>query len=176
MTTSESLLALVRDHRLRLVALTWLDCRGDRLVPDRADLDPAALASVLPHMWVNEFDTATGRFRCRLAGATVNAMYGVHLRGRFLDEYLPPDLYARLAEPYRRALEVPGIVHVTARLKGETAEHDIVGERLVLPARGANGLTDLLVGATVYDVVMPAEDRVRASEDLVISFLPLTAP
>ena len=56
------------DPRLRAFLRYWLELRGDRLVPDRRDFDPAEVAPILRYFWICAKEPKTGRFRFRLAG------------------------------------------------------------------------------------------------------------
>jgi len=42
----------LRDHRLHLLLDHWLDRRGADDVPLRSAIDPSAIVSVLPNIWL----------------------------------------------------------------------------------------------------------------------------
>ena len=52
----------------------WNEIRRDRLAPERADLDPAAIRGLLGHTFLLEIDRA-GRFPFRLSGTRLNALF-----------------------------------------------------------------------------------------------------
>lgn len=60
----------------------WADCRGARVMPARADLDPLAMKSFLPHLML--FDVLGDRFRYRLVGTQVVRDFGRDTTGTFL--------------------------------------------------------------------------------------------
>lgn len=59
----------------------WTALRGARPAPDRADIDPAQLVSILPHVFLLESNTAQNG-RIRLAGTHLCAAFDAELRGR----------------------------------------------------------------------------------------------
>ena len=67
----------------------WNDLRGDRLTPDRSDLDPLAIRKILADVFVLEVDPH-GEIRFRIAGARTSALIVNDLKGsRFKDLWLP---------------------------------------------------------------------------------------
>ena len=68
-------------------------------MPSRADLDPVDMRRFLANVGlleIHEAPDAARRFRARLAGTEIEAIFGP-ITGRFLDEALPPGPAARLA-------------------------------------------------------------------------------
>jgi hypothetical protein len=58
----------------------WNQQRGDRLVPDRADIDPAAIRHALGDVFMLAVDFVD-EYRFRLAGTRVCALFGRELKG-----------------------------------------------------------------------------------------------
>jgi len=57
----------------------WRARRGERRIPARSDIDPAAFAALLPQAFILVRDP-DGVFRFRLAGETINDLHGRGLR------------------------------------------------------------------------------------------------
>lgn len=78
------------DHPLLKQLFDYWQClRGARRFPLRAEFDPLALPSLLPHLVVNEVERGPGgklRFRLRLEGEHVARARGFSAKGRYLDE------------------------------------------------------------------------------------------
>lgn len=75
----------------------WLTQRRDRRLPDRHDLDPAAMRGVLPHTFMLEVDASGSTIR--LSGTRLDALFGRDLKDQsFLD------LWAEADRPGIRAL------------------------------------------------------------------------
>src|SRR5205807_1186580 len=81
----------IDDRRLKEVFQYWRDITGNRVLPRRADLDPAAIPRLLPHVILVEVHGADSpRYRYRLIGTD-----NVRERG-FID-----------APPYREIVHLP---------------------------------------------------------------------
>ena len=79
-----------RDMRLHLLLDHWLDRRGGDGVPLRSAIDPSAIVSVLPNIWLCEFNAADERFRMRLAGEEINKLYGKNISSCYFEEIASP--------------------------------------------------------------------------------------
>jgi hypothetical protein len=58
----------------------WHALRGGRIAPERNEIEPGAIRSVLADTFVLEFDAGTG-FPFRISGSRVNALFLQELRG-----------------------------------------------------------------------------------------------
>lgn len=75
----------MRQQATRELYAYWNALRRQRAAPDRAEIDPAAIRSVLSDTFMIEADRDT-LFPLRLSGARVNALWAKDLKGRsFLD-------------------------------------------------------------------------------------------
>jgi hypothetical protein len=140
----------VADEQLRSLYQHWrqLAQAAGGLPPIQA-FDPLHLPKVLPRIWIVEVEAATRRFRVRLAGENINAIYGRNIGGRyFRDVYDPTDIDTIVAR-YRRCLTQPAIFRATGSVYA-AAGRLTAGERLALPMLGRGGVTDTLLGATAY--------------------------
>jgi len=64
----------------------WLNMKGARLMPSRADLNPAEIAGLLQYISLIDVGPEAGRYKMRLIGTeTVKAM-GIDVTGKYLDE------------------------------------------------------------------------------------------
>lgn len=71
----------------------WEQSRGRRRMPGRADFDPAAIRTALPHLLL--LDIVDGRFRYRLVGTQVSADIGRDMTGTFAGSHVHPPGYAQ---------------------------------------------------------------------------------
>jgi hypothetical protein len=123
----------------------WDRLRNGRAAPERGDLDPRAIRTVLGDVFMIELN-GTRRDLVRLAGTRLCALFCRELRGTplgalFMPEDRPEldDLLAQVA-----ATAVP----VVAGLKGETAEgHGLDLELVALPLRHHGRTQARLIGA-----------------------------
>ena len=83
----------------------WERKRADRPMPRRADLDPAEIPSLLPHLRLTEVVEGGKRFRYRLVGTAIVEAYGNEHTGRHLDEVLSGERLAFVEGLYRTVCE-----------------------------------------------------------------------
>jgi len=76
------------DPRLHTVFAYWNEKRGVRVMPARADIDPAELKSVLPYLMLTDVVDGGVRFRYRLCGTAGAEAFGQELTGRYVDEVM----------------------------------------------------------------------------------------
>lgn len=74
-----------RDPDLGSVLSYWSDKRGGRRMPSRADIDPIDIPSLLPHIGLVDVEDRPRRYRYRLVGSFIAAMWGESFQGRYLD-------------------------------------------------------------------------------------------
>lgn len=71
---------------LRKIYQYWLDMKGARSMPARADLNPADIVSLLPYISLIDVEEPPRRYKFRLVGTeTVKAM-GLDVTGKYLDQ------------------------------------------------------------------------------------------
>ena len=140
----------IADGNLRALYQYWRElAQAAGGLPAIQAFDPLHLPKILPQIWIVEVDAATRRFRVRLAGENINAIYGRNIGGQyFRDVYDPADLDTMVAR-YGRCLTQPAIFRATGSVYA-AAGRLTAGERLALPMLGRGGITDTLLGATAY--------------------------
>lgn len=111
----------------------WDETRGPRLAPERADIDPAGIRSLLGHTFVLEVDCAS-RFPFRLSGSRINALFLRELRGTSFIDLWDNNERARIANLLFSVLDdtIPAVVGAQAAPPGRLP---IDLELLVLPLR-----------------------------------------
>ena len=96
----------------------------------------------------------------RLAGENINVIYRRNIGGQYFSDVFQPAEIERMIERYGRALSGPSIVCAVGSvysLAGRFSQ----GERLALPMLGRTGLTDTILGATVYDERIASQGQVQ---------------
>lgn len=141
---------ILADERLKALYAYWLALAKEAGgLPAVQSFDPLRLPRVLANIWILEVAPENGRFRMRLAGEDINAVYGRSIAGRYFADLFAPTEIDLIITRYRRALGEPAIF--TARGAIYAAAGRLTdGERLCLPMLGRNGVTNTLLGATVY--------------------------
>src|ERR1051325_7524125 len=82
----------ISDPRLQEALDYWHGKLSGRAMPARADLDPAEIPRLLPHVMLVEV-LGPGRYRYRLIGTENAQAHGMNATGRLLDEVLPGNEY-----------------------------------------------------------------------------------
>jgi hypothetical protein len=140
----------LQDPGLRLLYDYWCDlaAAADGL-PTVQGFDPLYLPRLLPNTWILEVEPASRRFRMRLAGENINAIYGRSIAGLYFQEVFQPGDAEIIVARYTRALSEPALFHASGMVYA-AGGNLTVGERLGLPMLGREGRTNTLLGATVY--------------------------
>jgi len=80
----------------------WDAKRGDRVMPDRRDIDPVEInPAILPHLLLCEFHDEGQRVRFRLIGTKVVERTGTDYTGKFLEEMMSGGHLAYVSSIYR---------------------------------------------------------------------------
>jgi hypothetical protein len=149
---------------IREVFNYWDERRGARAVPERADIEPSAIRSVLADTFILSFEPRTGH-PFRVAGTRVCALFGRDIKGEaFLD------LFSRDARNEMRDLiavvaqEAVGLVASTS--ESRSAPRGPALELLLLPL-GYHGRTDARMLGALAPSEPPAWLGTRILCDLV---------
>lgn len=118
-------------------------------LPALRDFDVLRLPRLLPNMWVAEVEPESGRFRMRLAGESINAIYRRSIARKFFAEVFEPAEIDAITARYKRALTEPAIYYAKGHVYAAAGQY-CTGERLGLPMLGGDGGTRILLGATFY--------------------------
>lgn len=118
-------------------------------LPALRSFDALHLPRLLPNMWIIEVEPDSRRFRMRLTGENINLIYGRNIAGQYFRDVFEPSDVDTIVARYTRALSAPAIFHASGSVYAAGGRLS-VGERLGLPMLGRSGLTDTLLGATVY--------------------------
>lgn len=96
--------------RVRQLAEYWLSL-GDGVAPERSQLEPGAIITLLPYVLLVQFEDAPFRVRYRLTGTKVDEMTGINITGRCLDEFATGE--------YRPVVESIQRCYATCRKTGQ---------------------------------------------------------
>src|SRR5205085_2104572 len=102
--------AAITEPALLEIAAYWDKVRADRLIPAWRDIDAYALAPHLPIIWSWRYDFRRDTFVGRLAGEEINAMLGVSIRGKAIEECFAPDVAAVVRQRYRAVVDGPSFM------------------------------------------------------------------
>jgi len=136
----------------------WLDIKGQRRMPSRADLKPAEIMPLLPYISLVNVEHDSGRYKIRLVGTeTVKAM-GVDLTGRYLDEL--PDIEKFLRDRYDWMVREKRPYLYEDRLNW-AGKNYYNFHSLGLPLSRNDEDVDILMYATYYDIPTEEQSKYR---------------
>jgi hypothetical protein len=140
----------VRAERIGLVLSLWNRWRGDQPAPRRRDVDPAALRTVLPQIFI--FDVEEDDFRFRLVGEAVNERYDHRLKGRSLRELLSGNALDETLHEHRRCVHHLEAVLVHNSVEAVTRDDRLIYTRLLLPLEVVGGKAHNILGLMEFPV------------------------
>jgi len=136
-----------RDARLRCLFGHWMSLRGGRPMPDRGDLDCAAISTLLPYVWICRLEAETGRFAFRLAGDEIRWLLRKPVAGAYAEDLLP-NIAGAFNDALHAALNLPAICSFRG-LVPHAELSSIETESLALPMSDGSRATTILA-ATVF--------------------------
>jgi hypothetical protein len=140
---------VLRSPILKQLHTYWEGKRGARPAPTRAEIDPAEIVRLLPHVFLIDAVGVPPCFRYRLVGTGVVELTGRDLTGHFVDDNLAPAKFAALVEPYETVIRQASPVAKHGRTiwieKREAQEVEV----LLLPIANAQGDITIILGSVI---------------------------
>jgi len=135
----------MRQRTSQLLFQYWNDVRGERLAPERFDIEPAQIGAILPETCILERDE-NGEYLFRLAGTRICDNFGRELRGQRLHDLVPADDRVTLSDVMTEVSErgAAGLLDLTAT---SADGRDVVFEALLLPLLHMSGTITRYLGS-----------------------------
>jgi hypothetical protein len=138
---------------LRRLLQYWRSkCVGDRL-PGRPDIDPVALAFILPNLFIMDVradEEPHRRFRFRLFGAELVRVHGRDLTGRTFHDALEPEAADGAVRHAMRVVAERIPLFVAGKMAYLKHKEWLNFENCMLPLQGDSGEVNMILGATVH--------------------------
>lgn len=150
------------DARFGVLLRHWAGKRHGLLTP-RSAIDPIALKSCLPNVWLYQYLPEEDDFRCTLAGEAVNQAWGMSVIGRKPGEFMPRDVHQTVLETYRQTLRFPPL-QVSRRRISRADAVEQSAERLILPLSDDTGRASGIIGMTLY--YLASQQRIGNPQDM----------
>ena len=93
------------DSRLQRLFAYWLEKRGDRPFPAKAEIDPVEFSYILGYVTLVDVERDPRRYRFRLDGSILVSLSGTDYTGRYLDELPGEEYVAFIKETYDRVVD-----------------------------------------------------------------------
>lgn len=142
---------IVKSPLLRAFVDIWCGARtGGADIPAKSAIDPVDLgrAGLMPYTWLVEREQS-GRFKYRVSGSEVDAVYCCSVTGRYADEILTPETRDMITRLWSRILDERLGFHSLGNLT-VSGVLPIAGERLSLPLTDDKGTPRYIFGITEY--------------------------
>ncbi|WP_161973889.1 PAS domain-containing protein [Hwanghaeella grinnelliae] len=140
---------------LRIAFRHWNEVRGDRVMPERREIDPLELRRTLTRTWLYEREDDM-TYRCRLAGEEINSAYGRPIQSRLARDVIGPKFDAVVRLRWDYALDRGAVYHGFSKSSavGPTIE------RLCVPLADSDGTPRFVFGVSQYfDSAAPKLDQ-----------------
>ena len=131
-----------------LLAL-WLERRGDRLMPARADFDAAELMRFAGRIALIDVEYDPKRYRFRLIGSRITEILGRDSTGRYIDDLYEPAFYPTAIGSYEVIQRDRAPVTALGDMKRIGKEH-IRFESLDLPLSSDGTVIDMIMKGTFF--------------------------
>src|SRR5215470_8944929 len=93
------------DTRLRRLLAYWLEKRGERPFPAKAEIDPVEFPYILGYVTLVDVEQDPRRYHFRLDGSILVELSGSDYTGRYLDELPGAEYVAFTKETYNRLVD-----------------------------------------------------------------------
>jgi len=136
----------------RLVQYWRSKCVADRL-PMRPDIDPVALAFILPNLFIMDVhadEEPPRRFRFRLFGTELVRVHGRDLTGRTFHESLEPEPAAGAVRHAMRLVAERTPLFVAGKMHYLKHKEWLNFENCMLPLQDGRGEVGMILGATIH--------------------------
>lgn len=143
------------DPNMQLLLRRWAEWRNGRNPPPRSRVDPAALKSGLPTIWIWRLSEDRSTLTCTLAGEEVQAAWGRSIIGNDPLTLWGPQAGLIVRERLKRVALVPAIIHGRTTITpvsagGAPLDAGKSAERLILPLATEDGRPFGVIGMTLY--------------------------
>jgi hypothetical protein len=128
----------------------WVEKRGERLMPARADLDPIDIRFAIGDVILADvLDETPPRFRIRLHGTNLSERTNFDLTGKMLDEMPAPEFRDLSHRSFTKVVSTREPLHALSErpLDGRTQRY----EAIILPLSGDGERVDRLLIGMIYD-------------------------
>lgn len=135
---------------LRQAEAYWTALRRGDDVPSRSQIDPRGLENILSNTFVLE-RIAPGIARFRLAGALVNEMAGMEVRGMPITAFFTTEARKQLSSAMEHMFDTPAIIELELEVQAPRVRNPREARMLLLPLRSDLGDISRVLGVLVAD-------------------------
>ena len=138
------------DRVVSAIRTYWDSLRRGRAVPERTDVEPSGIRTVLDFAFIIE-RIAPGAARFRLSGRHLIDLMGMEVRGMPVCSFLNPDSRGRLSDVLETVFKGPQIADIVLHSRAAHGRPELRGRMLFLPLRSDLGDVTRALGCLVSE-------------------------
>jgi hypothetical protein len=143
------------DQRLRALFTYWSMKRGERRMPSRADIDPAELRPLLPHIMLLDVIDGGSDMRYRLVGTEIERHLGRPVTGRLLGDLVSGDYLDYVLSLYQRVIADTAPVYSENGFDRDRSDFGMIADfkrahRLMLPLSRDGVTVDIVLCGQIF--------------------------
>jgi hypothetical protein len=170
-SASDKISSKINNTALKPLCEFWDEVRGDRLLPDASDIDPAQIAYILKDIAILDvIDEMTIRYR--LAGTAIAERMGDDPTGKNLIEMTAPDMRPLVSQVMQHIIAQPVGALATYENVYQSGKRAIV-ESLYLPLKKTAGLSERIVSVHSQEKTITYEEE-QAQSTVAAKILKIT--
>lgn len=140
---------MIADPEHRALLDWWLETRGAREMPCRADFDPLDHPGFLPRLFIVEVSPQPPHFRYRLCGTEIDEQQGYLMTGRTFEEVFEGELYRFTHERFADVAFNRRISYHSTHFSNDNTAKRSRFTRLLLPLSDDGVRIDTVLGSRV---------------------------
>ncbi len=126
----------------------WEALRGNRLMPNRAEIDPRGIEQALEYSFIVE-RIAPGIARLRIAGSHLSDLMGMEVRGMPLTSFITPASRRQLSDTLEEVFETPATCSLELRSEASAGLPPLEARMVLMPLKSDLGDVSRILGALV---------------------------
>lgn len=147
---------------LRDIYQYWLVMKGNQTFPNRSDLHPTDIISLLPYISLIDVDYTTQRYKMRLVGTETVKALGKDITGKYLDEV--PEIEKHLKERYEWIVKEKRPYFVSGKLRWSTKSF-LNFSSVGLPLSNTGKNVDIIMYGSYFQIPGEARTEYPAGTD-----------
>ncbi|MGD1935389.1 MAG: PAS domain-containing protein [Candidatus Phaeomarinobacter sp.] len=148
---------MLQAEHIRQFISTWIEVRGDRVMPTSSEFGPFQMRPFLPNIAVYR-RAGKGRYKVSLQGTGLVEAFGFDATGMYLDKVYPEEVYADLEVLYDLLFSNQYISHSVRTYERKQSGELVTIEHVMAPVSDENGVHDRYV-LLAYNVPLPQRPR-----------------
>lgn len=126
----------------------WEALRGNRLMPNRAEIDPRGIEQALEYSFIVE-RIAPGIARLRIAGSHLSDLMGMEVRGMPLTSFITPGSRRQLSDILEEVFETPATCSLHLHSDQGAGMPPLEARMVLMPLKSDLGDVSRILGALV---------------------------